>query len=216
MLDGGSARHSLKGCDGFWDVVEALLVDCEDRHLGLTEVVRVVQRTDLQNHGVSHARGPGQDMRSAICAEFAGDRVVEITPREFLGMSLGVGESSLWQSNEVVGTAAGHVLTLATMALALEKRVALHLVSQFTAITSAFDFHFDSPWSLVLSPWFLGVGVGGSRVNRSRNRARHGTKCHDGPMLDVATNVQRPAGAFQLEALPVSSIQSSIRLFESR
>ena len=107
--------------------MKALFVDREDRHLGTFENARVVQGADLENHGARHARRSGQDMRSAICAEFAGHGVVEIAAGEALGLSLGVAEAGLGESHHVVGAAAGPVLAFTTVALALEERVALGL-----------------------------------------------------------------------------------------
>ena len=62
---------ALKGCDTRRYMVEALLVDGEDRHLRTAEHTGIIERTDLEEHSSGKACPSSQEVRPAFGAEFA-------------------------------------------------------------------------------------------------------------------------------------------------
>src|SRR5262249_21931270 len=126
------------------NVMEALLVDGEDHHLGSAEHARIVERADLDQRRTGQARSARRYVRAAVGAEFPRHRIGEIAATELLRRAFCPREARVGHAHHHVGLASGHVLALPTVTLALEERISRGLVPDRAAVTTAFDFH-DCP-----------------------------------------------------------------------
>ena len=91
-------------------MVEALLVDGENHHLGRAEYGGIVERTHFDQHGSRQAWCPAQKVRAALGAELASGRILEVT----------AGEARFGHAHDDIGVPARDVLAFSTVALALE------------------------------------------------------------------------------------------------
>lgn len=126
------------------NVVIWLLVDGENGHLRL-KARGIVQGPDLDNERVGPGRAAGADGGSAGRAEKAGDRPLQVAPREGYGRAIGEAEAVFRHDHDGVGMATGDVLALAAMALQLTLRGVVGNVTNLAAVTAAFDGHVQSP-----------------------------------------------------------------------
>src|SRR5262245_58731275 len=138
---GGSARGAFVGGHALREMMEALLVDGEDRHLRTAEDGRVVERPDLDQHHTGHLGGPGQQVRAAFTAELPRHRVGEIATPKGLRGALRVLEAGLRHAHDDVRVSARDVLTFAAVALRLEDGVAVGLVTDGATVASTLKSH---------------------------------------------------------------------------
>jgi hypothetical protein len=128
----------------FWDLMEALFIDSINRHVRAAEKAHIVERADLYNYGRKSLRPRGR-VSAAFSAELSSDRLWEVTARERLGRSLGVGESGYRHCHEYIRRTARDVLTFPAMALTFHRGLALGNVAQCAAITTTFQLHRNPP-----------------------------------------------------------------------
>src|SRR5262245_39593013 len=120
-------------------MVEALLVDGEDHHHRPAEDARVVEGADLEQDGAGQTGRAGRDVRPALGAELARDRIRQVPALELLGRALGPLEAGLRHAHHDVWVPAGDVLALAAVTLTLEHRVTRRLVAKSSAVATALD-----------------------------------------------------------------------------
>lgn len=137
---GSAAGHLLEPRHALGHRVKGLAVAHEDRRARRAELRRIVHRPHLEHDG-GKAGDAGDDLGAAIGAENARHRPFDVVAGEAGRLAAGELELVGGHHHEEVGSAAGHVLAFAAMALRLQARFAARAVMHLAAIAPSLDCH---------------------------------------------------------------------------